>query len=251
MTVEYDSATDTYDFKGNQWIQRHTYVFVHLINVELKNDKITGNVYMDVNGNEDCGDVSVYRANGKSAYRVEFSNKNVTVGVNEQVNVSVTVKDDYMKPAEMFTNISWISSNPKIAIIEGENWGDTGQAANAVITGVSPGVTTVSAVIENQRIATCTVVVSDTGIMLPLEVFLNYELTNTIDSYKFDDVTTVFTYRPQYQITATVYNSSNLSADVGAHITTAISCMSLRFAAADKLYFASDVEPVFKPFAPS
>lgn len=211
MTVEYDTATNTYDFVGYEWIQRHTYVFAHLINVELKDDTITGNVYINSNGTGDCGDVLIYRANGKSTYRVEFENRNVSVNVNEQVKVNVIVKDEYMQPAELFTAINWVSDNPKIAIIEGENWTSSGASTSAIITGVSPGVTTVHAVIENQRIAECRVVVSDNGLVMPPELFLEYELTDELEKYKVDETTTEYVYKPQYTISATAYNSSNLN----------------------------------------
>lgn len=210
MTVTYIESTGKYEFIGSQWIQRDTYEFADLKNIVLENGALSGDVY----GNYaswfwveygDIGDVMLLGGDGHSGYRIDFENSSASLGVNEKQKIRAVVKNHDGVPAGDAVGIKWFSGNESIATISGENWGGSGsEYASGTIVGVSEGVTEIYAKLDNNRVAICSVIVSENGTIAPLEITTGYELITQITDGRF---------APQYKITATVKNPDTSAAD--------------------------------------
>ncbi len=211
MTVTYNESSGKYDFVGSRWIQHDTYVFADLKNVVLNDDVLSGDVYGEYASffwteYGDLGDVSVCSGKGHSGYRIDFENSSASLGINEKQKIKAVVKNNEGTPATDAVNIRWFSNNESIAKITGENWRDSNpDYATGTIVGVSEGVTEVYAELDNNRIATCTVVVSNTGTIAPVEIETSYELISQIISSTEGNITT-YEFAPTYEITATIKN---------------------------------------------
>ena len=211
MTIGYDESTEKYEFIGSQWIQHDTYAFADLKNITLVDDTLSGDVYGEYASwfwteYGDVGDVSVCSGKGHSGYRIDFENESVSLGVNEKQQIKAVVKNNQGILASDKVNIKWFSNDENIAKINGENWDDTNlEYALGTIVGISEGVTEVYAELDNNRLATCTVVVSQNNTIAPLEIDTTYELISQIISSKDENVTT-YKFAPHYKITATIKN---------------------------------------------
>ncbi len=165
MTVSYDTHTGKYSFLGSQWIQRNTYQFGHLLEIEIDGDKLFGDVCGQDNYGDyhDVGDVQVTKNGTQSGYRIDFLDRAVSVGVEEEQDVHVIVKNDQGLVTNQEVAIRWISADESIVTVEGTNWGIGGvHEAKAILCGVSEGETYIYAELDNKRVAKCKVVVSAT-----------------------------------------------------------------------------------------
>ena len=220
MTVSYNESSGKYSFTGSEWIQHDTYVFADLVNISLSDDVLLGDVYGEYASllwteYGDIGDVSVSSGKSQAGYRIELGTKAMSFGVNEKQQIFAVVRDGAGVPSEQSAAIRWFSNDADIAQISGEDWGGAGcDFAVGTIIGVSEGITEVYAELENNRVASCKVVVSQNGTMAPLEIETSYELVSQIISSKEGEITT-YKFAPNYNITATIKNPDvHLASDV-------------------------------------
>ena len=216
MSVNYDESSGKFNFKGKQWIQQDTYVFADLNNISLEDDVLSGDVYGEYASffwveYGDIGDVSVCSGTGMSGYRISFEHSNASLGVHEKQIIKVFVSVNGA-PVEEPAKIRWFSNNEHVAKINGNNWGDNGfEFATGEISAIAPGTTEIYAEIENNRVAVCTVIVSENGTISPFAIDTSYELLSQIQAITEGDIKT-YSFAPSYKITATIKNPDTKTA---------------------------------------
>ncbi|MBQ8356683.1 MAG: hypothetical protein IJX39_02625 [Clostridia bacterium] len=169
MSVDYDMYTGTFDFVREQWIQHDTYRMADLRHVRLIGDQLSGNVWGDYTVLFDTeymkvGEALAQRGAQDNGYRIEFVNDAIEVEACGTQELRVTVKDVTGALAGSDADILWSSSDPNVARIKGENWGESGDGyATATVTGASAGEAVITAQLSNGRTASCAVTVTGEG----------------------------------------------------------------------------------------
>ena len=163
MSVNYNSSTKHYEFIAKQWIQHDTYTFADLKNVVFSDGIMSGDIYGE-NGlgifaqYMDLGDFTVSCVNDQTGYRIDFEREEVSLNINETLDIKVFVKNHQGLLASDNANIKWFSKDENIVTISGENWGNNNfEYALGSIVGVGKGVTEIYAELDNTRIVSCSV----------------------------------------------------------------------------------------------